>query len=89
MQGGKDISTKPVGFTRGASGLQVNVSGSPNVADKVRNTWAKDVRNYNLLVLLCWLCMQHYVRQHTACAACIPNLESDEALLQTLLQQPF
>ena len=45
MQGGKDISTKPVGFTGGASGLQVNVSGSPNVADKVRNNRAKDVRN--------------------------------------------
>jgi hypothetical protein len=34
LQGGKDISTKPVSFS-GASGLQVNVSGLPNIADKV------------------------------------------------------
>jgi hypothetical protein len=34
-QGGKDISTKPVSFS-GASGLQVNVSGMPNIADKAK-----------------------------------------------------
>ena len=38
LQGGKDISTKPVGFSGRSEGLQVNVGGLPNLsgaADKV------------------------------------------------------